>query len=377
MLKFKCRAKTKYIYFNFESSSCNLKLDFGNGVFCVLFITDDDKIVSAYKYNFKTELEPISTIFSETDVFNFNCIHLNNPNNLLDIIDFPEPDEKYRDIILNNKIEYSEYEFHKWAQLRIYSEFPDELNVLGITLNGDNIDCINKKPLWLFSLPGTISNYLMQLEVNYSNIIEFQLLNEIIIDDKTIKFFKVKINFSTDSILYKISSDKYQKLFPFIEKEIIHFQYSNFENELDDYMLRINNKEYVEEYIEYNLQTRITKKLSLKAALGTEFIFIRYLYLSQANLNQFNRFNNAFKYKVLNSLLRVFYPSLIMYETGTNWTFDMVFPERYFIFNDLNYYYDLFNGLAFTKDNHRLTRTAPEIDWIHGPFTLGYWSNQI
>lgn len=265
------------------------------------------------------------------------------------------------------KIEYSEYSYSNWAQIVQYKNLPAVLTVLGIEIN-------NK--LILFSIGGTITNYLMQLRYSPDQILDKSFISEIKLNNnRSLNLYSVTMKFALYNLLYYTSILQYEKILD-SDKDL----FFDCGPGLNRYGIYSENK-YVLEYVSLHLNKQIFYNYTLSDILSAD----SYLNYQLLNINGIPALININKYAVL--LKRIFNPCLKIYETSINWSPTLIFPERYFKIKSEHtsnlgsittrtFYYDSFSGLSHDSKGE-LTLNAPLLDWNQITNYSGLWTNII
>lgn len=342
-------------YFTLTDIDTTLQFKFSNGAVSYLLIpsnTISESIVSVSKFCVNLNLSNESIGLTVFDISSLR-VELRSLNSIISNFQFKTPRIINGDEFYSKKIEYSEFCYSDWAQIIRYDLLPDKLIVLGVEVN-------NK--LALYSIPGTITNYLMQLRYIPNSIINKNSLFELLLHNgQTLRLYSIEIEFSIFNLLYYTSILQYEII---INAEKDYF-YNSGGRALNNFSI-YSNVDAINEYLLLNLNKQIFRHYKLIDILNSN----SYLNYSLTNDNVFE-LTSIEKYGPL--LKRIFNPHLKLYESGINWNFNIITPFRYFVMPS-GFYFDSYSGLAFDS-NDNLTRNAPLFDWIDNELTDGVWTD--
>lgn len=337
-------------YFTFTDTDSSLFLEFSNNAIAHILVpinTNLEFVVSAPKFCMRNSINVGDNILE----FKVDSIDINLYFSSATISDFYFKPPSVIDS--SNKIEYSEYYYSDWAQILQFSNFPTRLSVIGIELDSR---------LVLYSIPGTLTNYLMQLIYAPNQILSKVLITEVVLNSgRVLKIYSITLEFSKNNLLYISSISDYEKLLT-SEKNKKYFSGVG----LESYGIYDNYND-IYDYISLNLNTKITQYYTLIELLNMN----SHLHYSLLNNLIFNLIGNQ---KTGALLKRIFNPSLKVYETNTYWDPNIIAPARFLKHN--SFYYDSYSGLS--HDIHgNLTWFAPISNWQKLTSQSSRWSDFI
>ena len=279
------------------------------------------------------------------------------------------PEENQTNRWLSSKNEITEHEYYYGSQIIHTKLYPSQLRVLGVTINSELEGDITKSKLQLFSLPGVIANYLMQLKYQFKNIISHNFLFEYQDNENNnyYRFYDVLIDFDSNNILYSSSIKNYEKVIQ--GKKDLKL---NTENDYLNNFKIYSKREWFDQYLLCNKSVTITKTQTLKDIYDRcrRFFYI-YSHIDNDLLKE-DLVNTRLKHKA--ALVRIMNPELRYYEAGVNWSFDNLdSPKRYLVVGD--YFYDSYSGLGYNRESQKFDLSTPSIDWGDVGKIKGTWSN--
>lgn len=304
--------------------------------------------------------------------FNINRISCEILNTNIEIsnINFTNSEITNNDKWKKFKNEITEFNFYHGSQIIYNKLYPSTLNVLGVTIGESLEKKFTKSKLQLFSLPGTLSNYLMQLKYSFENIINYTRIDAININGFVIYLYNVAIEFSESNFLYKNSIKDYEKLIGSSKGLKL--------NTMDDCLNNYNIYCKKEQYKEYFFYNKLIKMTQNETILDVFYNFRKIFYVySHENDNDLKRDLLRRKPKHKSLLVRLFNPELRYYETGKNWEFsNSDSPKRYLDIGS-GYYYDSYTGLGYNKETSKFDVKCPSIDWKNIKRNTGLWTDYI
>ena len=267
------------------------------------------------------------------------------------------------------KNEITEYNYYHGSQIIHQKLYPEKLHVLGVTINSELEKDITKSCLQIFSIPGVIANYLMQLRYKFKNVISYNHLFNYQDGDNYYKFYDILIDFTHNNILYSNSVKNCEKVV-LGKKDLDLETESFFLNKFKIY----SKKEAVEQYLLYNKAINITQNHTLKDVYDK---YRRYFYVyshTDNDLIKNDLINARLRHKC--ALVRIMNPEIRHYEVGKNWSFDNLdSPKRYL--DAGNYSYDSYSGLGYNKHAKQFDRHCPPIDWNYIGKVKGTWTDRL